>query len=61
MDCLAPFIVFRGHDTQVCIQRSRYTGMYLNAKLVRKDMDVYELERLSNFTLGHKLKYMNCL
>jgi hypothetical protein len=30
--------------------------MYLNTKLVRKDMDVNELERLSNITLGHKLK-----
>ena len=28
----------------------------VNISLVRKDMDVNEYERLSNFTLRHKLK-----
>jgi hypothetical protein len=35
---------------------SSYTNVYLLLCLVRKDMDVNEHERLSNFTLGHKFK-----
>ena len=39
------------------IQLYTYTQIKVNEQLVvRKDMDVNELQRLSNFTLRHKLK-----
>jgi hypothetical protein len=48
--------IYLQQDCYVC---SWLTSVVNKLILVRKDMDVNEHERLSNFILGHKLKLMN--